>query len=458
MEAGGLRRGLGALDVGLITFNSVVGSAIFIAAAIVPRSVPDPSLMLTLWAIGGLLTVAGAVTYAELGTMFPQAGGQYQYLKEAYGPLWGFLFGWTSFWVIQTGAIAFLAVAAADVLLGLAASDGTRSAPALWVQVLAAALIAGITAVNYVGLRSGARMQNAVAAVKIVSLLAFIACGLAVEPARPDVMSSGAAAVLPAAGWVPGGIAVAMIGLLWCFDGWYQACFCAGEIRDPARNLVRGMVLGTIAIAVLYVVVNVVYLRALSPAEMAEAPRVGEAAAQVLFGAGAAQLMAVAVGVSILGCLASCILTGARAYLPMAQDGLFFRSLAQVHAVHHTPGRCLVAQAAWSMLLAFTGTYEQLGVYVIFAVFLFHTATGVAVFVLRRTRPDQPRPYRAWLYPWTPLLFILTSLAFVVSTFWERPIESVWGLGIVLLGIPAYLWWRRDSPVVLGTQAIARVP
>jgi APA family basic amino acid/polyamine antiporter len=126
--------------------------------------------------------------------------------------------------------------------------------------------------------------------------------------------------------------------------------------------------------------------------------------------------------------------------------------------VHHTPGRCLVAQALWSMLLAFTGTYEQLGVYVIFAVFLFHTATGVAVFVLRRTRPDQPRPYRAWLYPWTPLLFILTSLAFVVSTFWERPIESVWGLGIVLLGIPAYLWWRRDSPVVLGTQAIARVP
>jgi APA family basic amino acid/polyamine antiporter len=246
-------------------------------------------------------------------------------------------------------------------------------------------------------------------------------------------------------------IGAAMIGTLWCFDGWYQACFCAGEIRDPARNLVRGMVFGTVAIAVLYLVVNVVYLRALSPADMAQAPRVGEAAAQVLLGSTAAQLMAAAVGVSILGCLASCILTGARAYLPMAQDRLFFHALARVHPVHRTPGTSLAAQAAWSILLAFTGTYEQLGVYVIFAVFVFHAATGAAIFVLRRTQPATPRPYRAWLYPWTPLLFILTSLAFVVSTLWERPIESLWGLGIVLLGVPAFLWWRREPQAVPAT-------
>jgi APA family basic amino acid/polyamine antiporter len=293
-------------------------------------------------------------------------------------------------------------------------------------------------------------MQNAVALVKIASLLAFVGFGLAVEPARPDVLSAGATSV--PAGMPPLALlGAAMIGTLWCFDGWYQACFCAGEIRDPGRNLVRGMVLGTVAIGVLYLVVNFVYLRALSPAEMAQAPRVGEAAAQVLLGSGAAQLMSAAVGVSILGCLASCILTGARAYLPMAQDGLFFQSLARVHPVHCTPGPSLAAQAAWSILLAFTGTYEQLGVYVIFAVFVFHAATGAAIFVLRRARPAMPRPYRAWLYPWTPLLFILTSLAFVVSTLWERPIESLWGMGIVLLGVPAFAWWRRNPQVVPAT-------
>jgi APA family basic amino acid/polyamine antiporter len=450
VDASGLRRDLGALDVALITFNSVVGSAIFIAAAIVPRFVTNPVVILALWAIAGLLTLAGAVTYAELGAMYPKAGGPYHYLKEAYGPLWGFLFGWTSFWVIQTGAIAFLAVAAADVLLGLA-----PAAQAYWAKLLATALIAGFTAVNYVGLRAGARMQNAIAAIKIASLLAFVVFGLAAAPARPGSLLVDEASgpfVLPG----PALLGAAMIGTLWCFDGWYQACFCAGEIRDPGRNLLRGMVLGTVAIAVLYLLVNVVYLRALSPSEMAQSPRIAEAAAGVLLGDGAGRLMGIAVGVSILGCLASCILSGARAYLPMAQDGLFFSALARVHPVHRTPGPCLSAQAVWAILLAWTGSYEALGVYVIFAVFVFHAATGAAVFVLRRTQPETSRPYRVWLYPWTPLLFILTSLAFVFSTLWERPVESLWGVGIVLLGIPAFLWWRRSQrysePIVTASS------
>ena len=429
-----LVRGLGTWDVSLITFSTIVGSAIFIAASIVPRAAPDPTLILLLWTVGGLITLAGVFTYAELGTMFPEAGGLYQFLKEAYGPLWGFLFGWTSFLVIQTGAIAYLAVAAAQGVGDLWPALGAPHT----VLAVGALLIALITLVNYFGLQAGAGLQNAIAAVKILSLIALIVFGLAATPASPttspQALSNGALSV---------SLGIAMIGVLWCFDGWYQAAFCAGEIRDPARSLPRGMILGTLTTAVIFVLVNVVYLRALPPQELGEASRIGEAAALSLFGAGPARLMSLAVLISIIGCLATCILTAARIYLPMAQDGLFFQALGKVHPVHLTPGACLIAQAAWSILLMFTGSYEQLGTYVIFAVFLFHAGTGAAIFVLRRTRPDWPRPYRAWGYPWTPAIFILTSLAFVFNTLWERPFESMLGLGVVALGVPAYAWWRR---------------
>ena len=448
-----LVRGLGTWDVSLITFSTIVGSAIFIAASIVPRAAPDPMIILLLWTIGGLITLAGVFTYAELGTMFPEAGGLYQFLKEAYGPLWGFLFGWTSFFVIQTGAIAYLAVAAAqgvgEMWPALDVSQAVLAVPlGEWTlridrgQLGGAVLIAAITFVNYFGLQAGAGLQNAIAAVKIVALLALIAFGLAATPgaataAAPQAAASTAIGI--------GSLGVAMIGVLWCFDGWYQASFCAGEIRNPARSLPRGMILGALATAVIFVLVNIVYLRALPPQQLGEASRIGEAAALSLFGAGPARLMSLAVLISIIGCLATCILTAARIYLPMAQDGLFFNSLSKIHPTHLTPGACLIAQAAWSILLTFTGSYEQLGTYVIFAVFVFHAATGASIFVLRRTRPDSPRPYRAWGYPWTPAIFILTSLAFVLSTLWERPLESMWGLGIVLLGVPAYAWWRRSS-------------
>lgn len=457
-----LVRGLGTWDVGLLTFSSVVGSAIFIAASIVPRAAPHPTLILLLWLMGGLLSLAGVVTYAELGTMFPKAGGQYQFLKEAYGPLWGFLFGWTSFLVIQTGAIAYLAVAAADGVGEFWPALGAQHTAFIvplgaWSwringsQLGGALLISLLTVVNYFGLRSGARLQNAIAAVKIISLLALIVFGLAVPPAHeaasPQSLSTAA---------MGASLGVAMLGVLWCFDGWYQAAFCAGEIRDPSRSLPLGMIVGTLATAALYVFVNVVYLRALPLHELGEASRVGEAAARSLFGAEPARLVSLAVLAAIVGCLASCILTGARIYLPMAQDSLFFAALGKVHPIHRTPGACLIAQAAWSVVLVFTGSYEQLGIYVIFAVFLFHTATGAAVFVLRRTRPDWPRPYRAWGYPWTSAIFILTSLAFVFSTLAQRPLESLWGLALVAFGMPAYAWWNRARTLVSsGSPVIA---
>ena len=445
-----LVRGLGTLDVASITFNSLVGSAIFIAAAIVPRAAPHAWLILPLFLAGGAITLAGVMTYAELGTMFPEAGGQYQYLKEAYGPLWGFLFGWTSFLVIQSGAIAYISVAGADGLgrfWPALSSAHTIDLPlgfATWrmrgSQVGGAALITVMTIVNYFGLRAGAGLQNAIGAVKVASLFAFVGFGLAVAPKAPNAWSQP----FPDGPLLPM-LTVGMIGVLWCFDGFYQACFSGGEIRDPGKSLPRGMILGVAGTTLIYLLMNLVYLRALPPRALGEAPRISEASAAALFGEGPGRWMSAAVLVAILGCLATCILTAARIYLPMAQDGLFFRALARIHPVYRAPGACLLAQAGWSIVLTFSGSYEELGVYVLFAGYVFHTATGLAIFVLRRARADWPRPYRVWGYPVTPALFTLVSFGFVVSTLRERPAESLWGLGLVALGLPAYAWWRRLS-------------
>jgi len=443
-----LLRALGAWDVSLITIGTIVGSAIFIAASIVPREMPQPAVLLALWIIGGLVSLAGAMTFAELGAMFPEAGGQYHYLKAAYGPLYGFLFGWTSFLVIQSGAIAYLAIASADRLGAFVpfflTSHVIADLPlgsAHWEingsQLGAVLAIVMLSAVNYLGLREGAALQNAVTVIKIATLVVLAVCGFAVTPAVQPQWN----AALPQPDTFRA-FGLAMIGVLWCYDGWYQATFCGGEIRDPGRNLPRGLIIGVLVTTVLYFLVNLVYLRALPLAELGKADGVGEAAAGALFGAQWGPLVTVGVLISVFGCLSSCVLTGARIYLPMAQDGVFFRALARIDPVRRTPTACIVAQGLWATVLAFSGSYEQLGTYVIFAVFMFHAATGVAVIVLRRTRPEWPRPYRTWGYPWTPIVFILAALAFVINTISVRPVESLWGILLVALGLPAYWWWR----------------
>jgi APA family basic amino acid/polyamine antiporter len=444
-DRGGLLRALGARDVTLITIGSVLGSAIFLAAADVPRAVPHPLLVLGLWTAGGLLTVAGALTYAELGAMFPRAGGQYEYLRQAYGPLWGFLFGWAGFLVVMSGGIASLAVAFGTYLGGfvpffamghvLFAAGGWRMTGA---QLAAALAIAVLTAVNYVGVKEGAGLQNAVTVAKVAALLALAGLGLLL----PAPVATDWTPALPAGAGVSA-FGVAMIAVFWSYDGWYNATFSAGETRDPGRNLPRGLIAGTIAVTVLYVATAAAYFRALSLEDVIAAPRVGEAAGSALFGAAGGRLVGAAVLVSIFGCLSATILTCARIYQPMAEDGVFFPALARVHPTYRTPGASLVAQAGWAIVLAFSGTYEQLYTYAVFAAFLFHVATAAAVFVLRRARPDAPRPYRTWGYPWVPLAFIVTSAAFVLNTLVERPRESLLGLGLLALGLPAYAWWRR---------------
>jgi len=443
-----LVRGLGTFDGALITIGSILGTGIFITTADIARVLPHAGLILAVWVVGGLLTLAGALTYGELGAMFPRAGGQYNFIKEAYGPLWGFLFGWASFFVINTGGIAALAVGFGEYLgsflpffsttnVLLRVPLGTWAWQVSGGQLAGAAAIILLSAVNYVGLKEGVWVQNIVTIVKVGSIVGLAGVGFAVAaPVSPNL-----AAPLPA-GNVLGAFGVGMIAVLWSFDGWYGLTASAGEIRNPARSLPWGLTLGTLAATILYVLMNVVYLRAVPVGEMSQTSRIGETAAAILFGPVGARLVSAAVLVSTFGCISSTILWASRIYLPMAQDGLFFRPLAEVHPRYLTPAASIAAQCAWAVVLTLSGTYEQLYTYVVFAATASHAATGLAVFLLRRARPDAPRPYRTWGYPWVPAAFIVASLVLVANTLAEKPVQSLIGVGLVALGLPAFARWR----------------
>jgi basic amino acid/polyamine antiporter, APA family len=449
-ERPALVKGLGTWDAALITIGSVLGTGIFLTTSDMARVLPHPGLILLAWACGGVLTLAGALTYAELGAMFPRAGGQYHFLKEAYGPLWGFLFGWTAFAVINCGGIAALAVGFGQYLGSFVPFFSTSqvlwTVPLGWSWSVTGAQLAGavailfLTAVNYIGLREGTLVQNIVTLMKIGSVVGLGVLGLVV--AAPIAVSPQLGASLPSTPLLAA-FGMAMIAVLWSYDGWYGITASAGEMSNPKRNLPLGLLIGTVTITLLYVLMNLVYVRALPVEEMATAERIGERAADVLFGPIGAKLVTVAVLISTFGCISSTILWAPRIYLAMAEDRLFFSALARVHPRYRTPGASIVAQGAWSIVLALSGSYQQLYTYVIFAGTAFHVATGAAVFVLRRARPEADRPYRAWGYPVVPLLFVLSSLAIVVNTVFQMPLESIAGLGLVALGVPAYLHWQR---------------
>jgi APA family basic amino acid/polyamine antiporter len=451
----GLVRGLSTVDGALLTVGSIVGTGIFLTTSDMARVLPHPGLILLVWLAGGLLTLAGALTYGELGAMFPRAGGLYHYVKEAYGPLWGFLYGWTAFLVIMSGGIAAIAVAFGEYLgsflpffstgnvllsIPLGAWTWTLSGG----QVAAVGAIVVLTAVNHLGLKEGAWVQNVLTVLKIGAIVAIGALGLLVRAPAHTVFSAPA-------GSIPGGLlaafGVAMIAALWTYDGWYGLTCSAGEMRDPGRGLPLGLILGTLVVTAMYLLLNLAYLRALPIPEMAASPRVAEAAAGALFGATGARLVSLVVLVSAFGCLSATILYSSRIYLPMAEDGLFFRSLARVHPRYRTPVPSLWAQSGWSALLALSGTYSQLYTYVIFASVVFHAMTAAAVFLLRRRLPDHPRPYRTWGYPVVPALFILACLLLIGNTLKESPVESFWGLGFVALGLPAYALFRRARAI-----------
>ncbi len=471
-----LVKDLGLLDSTTIVMGSMIGSGIFIVAADIARQVRSPGLFLLAWVISGLMTVIGAVTYGELAAMMPKAGGQYVYLREAFGPLFGFLYGWTLFLVIQTGTLAAVAVAfgkflgvfvpwvsAQNILMnfGSASVFGHMISLTLSSQQLIAILcLLVLSVVNIFGLRAGAWVQNIFTTLKVAVLLGLVALGLW-WGARNSSLA------IPAQGFWQGAhwdlatltlVSVALVGPLFSSDAWNNVTFTGAEVINPKRNLPLALFLGTTTVCTLYLACNWVYLRVLpffgtphgaGPLErgiqFAGEDRVATAAMQVMLGAKGEALMAAAIMISGFGCLNGMILAGARVYYAMAKDGLFFSAVGRVNSKYHTPAVSLVVQASWAGILTLTGTYSELLDYVIFAVVLFYILTIAGLFRLRRTRPDAPRSYRAWGYPVLPALYIAFALFVEWALVTHKALRSIAGLCIVALGIPVFYLWRRRS-------------
>jgi basic amino acid/polyamine antiporter, APA family len=444
----GLIRALGLGSAVLFVLGSVIGSGIFLTTGVMAAALPSPTLLLAAWLTGGVVALTGGLTYAEMGAMYPNSGGVYVYLREAFGPVIAFLYGWAALLVFFSGGIAAVAVGFADYVSYFAPSLSpsrilwsTATPFGAWTvsaaQIVAVASIAALAAINYVGVKRGNR-------VNIVLTIAKIA-GLAALPVLAILAAHTSPSWTPIVPPVPRPLAafgVAMIAVLWTNDAWYCVTWIAGEMRDPQRDLPRALLIGISLLTLIYLAVNVAYLYALPMSELRGVSRVGERAASALVGPGGARFVALTVVVSTFGCNAAAILAGARLLFAMARDGAFLPPAAKVHPRYRTPHVAIVALSSWAAVLALSGTYEQLFTYVAFASILLHMIGAFGLFRLRRLRPDHPRPYRVWAYPVVPAVFILASSAFVLNTLVERPKESFAGIGLLALGLPMY--WARS--------------
>lgn len=432
-----LKRELGLLDTTMLNVGTMIASAIFIVPATVAAQVPGSALMILVWVVGGAVSLLGALSVAELGAAYPEAGGQYAYLREAYGPMWGFLYGWANFAVINPASIAAIAVGFASYL-----GFFVPLSP-LAIQGIAVLSIAMLTVLNCLGVRPGATTQNVLTFLKMGALGALIVTAFLLPGGSADnfqpLWPPG-----PAGGWI-GSFGVAMVAVLWAYDGWIETTYVGSEIKDPGKNLPRSIILSTLIVIAFYVLASVAYSYVLSPARMAGSTLVASDAAQVTLGAVGAGLVAVAILVSTLGANNGIILTAARIPYAMARGGLFFRSQGVVHPRFATPVVALLTQGAIASALALTGRYDQLATYVVFASFVFYALSAGAVIWLRRTAPQVARPYHTWGYPVTPLVFIAFALWLVSNTILESPRESAVGAGLILLGLPGYWYWRRSA-------------
>lgn len=466
-----LQKRLRLFDATALVVGSMIGSAIFLAMPIMAREVPSPAVLIGLWAFGGLFTILGANCCAELAAMLPKAGGQYVFLREAFGDLCAFLFGWTQFLIIQTGTNAAVAIAFAKYLGSLVPGCGEENVlvslplghvfPQALVallpkdlqvfdinsaQIVACAVIALLTAVNIRGVREGVWVQNLFTVLKLAALASLIVAGLAYGLRNPSFLQP--AAPLPAEKMLGVGLlaalAVALSKVMFAYDAWYTVTFVAEEVRQSERTLPQSLLLGTIVVTVVYVLTNLAYLAVLPVGQIAQAKddRVAELVGSALFGRLGTTLVIVAVLVSTFGCLNGLILGGARVCYAMAREGLFLRSCANLHPRTGTPARALVYQGLVSIALTFTGSYSRLLTYTMFAAVLFTGLMVAAVYRLRQTQPDLPRPYRCWGYPVTPALYLLICLAFLGYVIVGEPRASGIGVLLILSGIPFYAFWR----------------
>ena len=430
----GLRRTLGTLDLTLLTIGLVIGSGIFIVPAVVLRSSGGSmTLALSIWVVGGILSLLGALTYGELGAMDGGSGGLYSYLRDAFGPFTAFLYGWTLLLVLATGSVATLAAAAANYFGEFVALGS------LGKKLFSVGVIAVLGTINVLGTRKSANLQNVATGIKVTAiivmsgLLIALGNGGAAADATPAATSSSFMA----------GAGVAVIAVLWAYEGWQYTTFAAGEALDPQRAFPRALLTGTLILIGLYVLANIAYVAALGGARVAASERVAAEAVTTVVGPTAGRLVAAAIMISMFSAALSIVITAPRVYYTMARDGLFFSKLAEVHPRYGTPAFAIVVSTVWAMVLAYTGTFTQLLTYVIFVGWMFYGVGAIAVIALRRKRPDAVRPFRVPGYPVTPVVFALSAAVIVLNTVITQPRNVAFGLLIVALGAPAYLIWRR---------------
>ncbi|RSL14840.1 amino acid/polyamine/organocation transporter (APC superfamily) [Edaphobacter aggregans] len=500
-------QGMGLFSATAIVMGSMIGSGIFIVSADMSRGLGSPALLIAAWLVTALMTIIGALSYGELAAMMPKAGGQYVYLREALGPLWGFLYGWTLFLVIQTGTIAAVGVAFGKFLGVFFPSVSAQNwlwhighVPAWHVgpmvlgnmdiglntaNLAAIIVVVLLTVLNTLGVKMGAAVQNVFTSAKVLALAAVVLVGVFAKNADAVAANFGAGwkNFWAGAGWHSvhavqvgvGGptafvgvltiLAVVQVGSLFSSDAWNNVTFTAGEIRNPRRNLPLSLAIGTGVVLLLYVLCNFVYLSVLpmvgDPAattiagrgiQFAAEDRVATAVMESAFAGMGAKLMAAAILVSTFGCVNGMLLAGARVYYAMSRDGLFFKSVGRLSERSKTPVNSLWVQCVWTCLLCLSGSYGQLLDYVIFAVLVFYILTIMGLFVLRRTRPDAARPYKAFGYPVLPGLYIVMAAWICVVLLRYKPQYTWPGLIIVLLGVPVYLVWKRQGIAVAGKE------
>ena len=498
-------KGLGLTSATMLVMGSMIGSGIFIVSAEIAREVESPALLIGAWVVTGILTIIAALSYGELAAMMPKAGGQYVYLREALGPLWGFLYGWTLFLVIQTGTIAavgvafgkflgifFPAVSSSNWILHLWKVPPIRVGPMLLgnmdvgvntQNLVAILLVVALSVINVFGVKLGALIQNIFTAAKVSALLGLAAFGLAVGRNAQAIAANFNGHFWQDAGFGAGHavqvgvggptvlvgtltiLAVAQVGSLFSSDAWNNVTFTAGEVKNPSRNLPLSLALGTGVVTALYIACNFIYLSVLPLVgsangasilergiQHASEDRVGTAVMTQMFGPVGGLLMAGAVLISSFGCSNGLILSGARVYYAMAKDGLFFRNVGKLHPTYKTPAVSLMVQMVWTCVLCISGSYGQLLDYIIFAALAFYVLTISGLFVLRRTRPDAVRPYRAIGYPVLPAIYIAMALFIDVVLLRYKPQYTWPGLIVVLLGIPVYYAWSRSGRTGIGVE------
>jgi len=451
-----LVRGLSLLDSVLLLVSGIIGSSIFLTAKDIAGPLPNPKLFFLVWVLGGAISLCACVAFAELGSMFPDSGGQYIYLREAYGDLVAFLYGWMLFAVANGGSIAALSVAAAaymgNILPAISQTHVIFSAAGVVftrAHLVGLLLIVILTYVNVFGLRWGALLQNVSTWTKFTAMAVFVVLGFAIGKGHWSNFSAQAPGGLTmglSSGQLISALGVGLIAVFWAYDGWVYITWVAGEVKEPRRNVPLAMVLGVLAVGAIYLAMNMAYVYALPLSEVAKYETIAHAAAAALFSPGAAVWLSAMIAISCFSAAATCTLSGARVYLAMAQDGVFFRRMAVIHPKWRTPAFSLIGQGVWAAILTLSGRYDQLYTYVIFGMVLSYTLTVIGLFVLRWKKPDIPRPYRCTGYPWLPLIYILVGVAWTLNTIIQRPAEAFWGAVIVGAGVPGYLFWKRARP------------